>query len=290
MTDHPEGSKGDGPSSTGRSHQPLTPSTYLIVSGVGLAVSVGLLVLLIFGAERILAAGLDHRVFYVLLVPLGLSAGAFAFGAMNSSGVFTQQGSREVGLTGPAMFAALVVVGGFFLVPEGGLTTLAVRVDRAIEAGGGPVPGARVTVDWGIQRITQVTDGAGQAAFVGLPPRASGVEVAVEAEGYASERRVLPAVPLDGVIRLELIAQTRSTRLTGTVFDRTTGAPLDGVTLDFGSGVATQTTDVAGNFAVDLPFPVGARVMVIGTREGARGLNTEVVVSDQVSLHLHFGG
>jgi hypothetical protein len=290
MNDHAQGPRGDGASATGPPPQPLPPRTYLLVSGVGLGVSIGLLLLLIFGAERILAAGLDHRVFYVLLVPLGLSAGAFAFGAMNSSGVFTQQGKREVGLTGPAMFAALVVIGGFFLVPEGGLTTLAVRVDRTGDAGGGPVPGTRVTVDWGIQRITQVTDGAGQAAFVGLPPRASGLEVAIEADGYASERRILPSVPADGVIRLELVTQTRSVRLTGTVFDRATGAPLDGVTLNFGSGLATQTTDAAGNFAVDLPFPSGARVMVVGTRDGARGLNTEVVVTDQVSLQLHFGG
>jgi hypothetical protein len=290
MTTLPEDREAGDPSSTGRPLQPLSPNTYLAVSGVGLAVSIGLLLLLIFGSERILGAGLDHRVFYVLLIPLGLSAGAFAFGAMNSSGVFTQQGKREVGLTGPAMFAALVVVGGFFLVPEGGLRTLAVRVDRTMEGGGGPVIGARVTVDWGIQRITQVTDAAGQAAFVGLPPRASGVEVAVEADGYASERRVLPSVPMDGVIRLELRAQARSTRLTGTVFDRATGAPLDGVTLHFGSGVATQTTDAAGNFAVDLPLPAGARVMVVGTRDGARGLNTEVVVNDEVSVQLQFGG
>lgn len=290
MSTLPEGRPAGDPPSTGSPHQPLSPRTYLLVSGVGLAVSIGLLLLLVFGAERILAAGLDHRVFYVLLVPLGLSAGAFAFGAMNSSGVFTQQGKREVGLTGPAMFAALVVVGGFFLVPEGGLRTLAVRVDRSMEAGGGPVIGARVTVDWGIQRITQATDAAGQAAFVGLPPRASGVEVAVEADGYASERRVLPSVPMDGVIRLELMARAPSTRLTGTVFDRATGAPLDGVTLNFGSGVATQTTDASGNFAVDLPLPAGARVMVVGTRDGIRGLNTEVVVTHDVSVQLHFGG
>lgn len=71
---HPvQGPRGDGPSATDLPHQPLSPRTYLVVSGVGLGVSIGLLLLLIFGAERILAAGLDHRVFYVLLVPLGLS-------------------------------------------------------------------------------------------------------------------------------------------------------------------------------------------------------------------------
>jgi hypothetical protein len=270
--------------------QPLSAMTYLAVSGVGLVLSVGLLLFLVLGAERILAAGLDHRVFYVLLVPLGLSAAAFAFGAMNSTGTFTKQGSRQVGLSGPAMFAALVVVGGFFLVPEGGTRTLAVRVDRSVEAGGGPVPGALVTVDWGAQRLTQSTDGSGQASFLGLPPGASGVDVAVEAPGYASERRTFESVPANGVLRLEVDPQTQSTRVTGTVFDRQTGAPLQGIALNFGSGAAADTTDASGNFEVTLPLSAGSRVSVIGTRDGTRGLNTEVILSGDTPIRLEFGG
>jgi len=270
--------------------QPLPPGTYLVVSGIGLAVSVGLLLFLVLGAERILAAGLDHRVFYVLLVPLGLSAAAFAFGAMNSTGTFTKQGSQQVGLGGPAMFAALVVVGGFFLVPEGGTRTLAVRVDRNVEAGGGPVPGAQVTVDWGAQRLTQATDGTGQASFLGLPPGVGGVEVVVEAEGYLPARGAFESVPANGVLRLEMEPREVVTRVTGTVFDRGTGAPMQGVALNFGSGAAADTTDASGNFAVTLPVASGSRVLVIGTREGVRGLNTEVVVNEGTPIQLEFGG
>jgi hypothetical protein len=161
-------------------------------------------------------------------------------------------------------------------------------VDRSAEAGGGPVPGAQVTVDWGIQRLTQVTDGSGQASFLGLPPGASSIEVAAEAEGYVSERRVLASVPAGGVVRLELTAAT--TRMRGTVFNRETGAPLAGVALNFGSGVATATTDAAGNFAVDLPAARGTQILVTGTRGDVRGLNTEVVVTDSVPVHLNFAG
>lgn len=271
------------------SDQPLSPRGYLAVSAAGLLLAIGLLLFLVFGADRILAAGLDHRVFYVLLVPLGLSAAAFAFGAMNSSGTFTQQGNRQVGLTGPAMFAALVVVGGFFLVPQGGLRSLVVRVDRGAESGGGPVAGAAVTVDWGVQRLVQITDASGQASFVGLPPGATGVGVAVEAVGYASERRVLDAVPADGAVRLELAVRATLTRVRGTVFERRTGAPLEGVALNFGSGAAVDTTDAFGNFAVELALPAGARVLVVGTRDGTRGLNTEVTVAEDVPVQLDFG-
>jgi len=287
---HPDSDRADVRATPAPVQQPLSPGTYLVVSAAGLAVAIGLLLFLVVGAERIMTAGLDHRVFYVLLVPLGLSAAAFAFGAMNSSGTFTQGGSKQVGLSGPAMFAALVVFGGFFLVPQGGLASLAVRVDRTAEAGGGPVAGARVTVDWGIQRLTQVTDETGQASFLGLPPGASGVEVAASADGFASERRVLEAVPPNGVVRLQLATVAPATRLRGTVFDRETGTPLPDVHLDFGSGDATATTDASGNFAVDLPASQGARILVVGTRGGVRGLNTEVVVSDALPIHLDFGG
>lgn len=270
------------------SGQPLSAGSYLAVSGAGLVVALGLLLFLVFGADRILAAGLDHRVFYVLLIPLGLSAAAFAFGAMNSSGTFTSQGQRQIGLSGPAMFAALVVAGGFYLVPEGGLQVLAVRVDRAAEAGGGPVPGARVTVDWGVQRLTQSTDENGQASFLGLPPGAAEVYVAAEAEGYAPEPSTLRSVSASRVIRVELEPRSYSTRLSGTVFDQGTGAPVQGIALNFGSGAAADTTDGSGNFSVELPLPVGSRVSVVGTRDGARGLNTEVVVTDEIAVRLTF--
>ena len=289
MTTLPESHDFPEPPSVERSAQPLSPATYLAVSGAGLALSVGLLLVLVLGADRILAAGLDHRVFYVLLVPLGLSAAAFAFGAMNSTGTFTSQGKRQVGLTGPAMFAALVVAGGFLLVPEGGLLTLAVRVDRSVEAGGGPVAGARVTIDWGIQRLTQTTDVNGQASFVGLPPGAAPIQVLAEAEGHTPERRTLPSIPPGNVVQLELAPQAYMTRVTGTVFDRQTRAPIEGVALNFGSGTAADTTDASGNFAVSLPLPTGARIAVVGTRDGTRGLNTEVIVNDAVAIQLDFG-
>jgi hypothetical protein len=289
MRTSPTDAEDAAPTHAGSSPQPLPPHTYLIVSAAGLAIAVGLLLFLVFGASRIMAAGLDHRVFYVLLVPLGLSAAAFAFGAMNSSGSFTQHGTRQVGLTGPAMFAALVVVGGFFLVPQGGPRSLVVRVDRDAAAGGGPVAGASVSLDWGSQRIVQITDGSGQASFVGLAPGPSLIDVTVEASGHVSERVSLASVPLNGAVRFELAAREQLTRVRGTVFDRATGAPLPGVALSFGSGAAAATSDAAGDFAVDPALAPGARIIVVGTRDGVRGVNTEVTVSADMPVHLHFG-
>lgn len=269
--------------------QPLEPRSYLAVSAVGLAVSVGLLLFLVFGADRIVSAGLDHRVFYVLLVPLGMSAAAFAFGAMKSTATFKGKRPGDVTLTGPAVFAAMVVLGGFFLVPEGGLRSVAVRVDRSTEDGGGPVPGAVVRLDWGPQRLVQTTDATGQASFLGLPPGASGVTVSAEAEGFAPASRVVDAVPADGVIRVALRTRATLHELRGTVLDRETRAPLAGVVLSFGSGVAVDTTDAQGNFRISLAPPPGGRLSVIGTRGDTVGFNTEVPVAVDAPVTLLFG-
>lgn len=269
--------------------QPLDPKVYLAVTGVGLLVAVGLLLFLVHGADRIVSAGLDHRVFYVLLVPLGMAAAAFAFGAMKSTATWRGGPPRDVTLTGPAVFAALVVVGGFFLVPESGLRSLAVRVDRADAGGGGPVAGARVQLDWGPQRLTQITDGSGQASFLGLPPGAAGVVVAAEADGFAPARLALDPVPADGVVRLALEARTTLLDVRGTVLDRATRDPVAGVVLSFGSGAAVDTTDALGNFRVSLPAGGSGRVVVVGTREGSVGLNTEVPLGGEDPVTLLFG-
>ncbi|MDZ7779973.1 MAG: hypothetical protein U5R14_08595 [Gemmatimonadota bacterium] len=269
--------------------QPLEPRTYLTVSAAGLAVSVGLLLLLVYGADRIVAAGLDHRVFYVLLVPLGMSAAAFAFGAMKSTATFQGKSPRDITLTGPAAFAAMVVVGGFFLVPEGGLRSVAVRVDRSPEDGGGPVGGAQVRLDWGPQRLVQMTDATGQASFLGLPPTASGVTVSADAEGFTSASHVVEEVPADGVIRLALRTRSTLRELRGTVLHRETRAPVAGVVLSFGSGIAVDTTDALGNFGVALEPPSGGRLSVIGTRGDTVGFNTEVPVTAGTPVTLLFG-
>lgn len=289
MTSHPEEVTRSSGAPLDPGSQPLEPRTYVAVSAAGLAVSVGLLFFLVFGADRIVAAGLDHRVFYVLLVPLGMSAAAFAFGAMKSTATFQGKSPREVTLTGPAVFAAMVVLGGFFLVPEGGLRSVAVRVDRSAEEGGGPVPGAEVRLDWGPQRLVQVTDGSGQASFLGLPPGASGVTVSAEAEGFAPASQAVDPVPADGVIRLALRARSTLREVRGTVLHRVTRAPMAGVVLSFGSGAVIDTTDALGNFRISLDTPPGGRMPVIGTRGDTVGLNTEVPVVPDAPVTLLFG-
>ena len=249
--------------------QPMKPGTYAWLAGGGLLVSIGLLLFLVFQADLIVASGLDHRVFYVLLVPLGLAAGAFAYGAMASTGGFSGNvGPGEVKLTGPAVFAGLVVVGGFFLVPEGGAVTLVVRV---LAGGASGVPGAEVVVDAGQARSTATTDAGGQVVFAGLGREAvaSGLSVAVTASGY-EPARFAEVLPVNGVVEVTMTALPLV--VTGTVLERESRRPVADVILDFGSGEATDTTDAMGNFRVELER-TGGEVTVLGLRGDTVGLN-----------------
>jgi len=254
-----------------RREQPMKPATYAWLAGGGLLVSIGLLLFLVFQADVIVASGLDHRVFYVLLVPLGLAAGAFAYGAMASTGGFSGNvGPGEVKLTGPAVFAGLVVVGGFFLVPEGGVVTLVVRV---LADGASGVPAAEVVLDAGQARSTASTDAGGQVVFAGLGREAvaSGLTVTVTAEGYEPTRLSVASVPVTGVIEVSLTEVPHV--VTGTVIERESRRPATGVILDFGSGEATDTTDAMGNFRVELERSE-EDVVVLGMRGDTVGVDS----------------
>ena len=99
--------------------QPLPALTYAFLSLVAFFIGIGLLCLFVFKSRDLVASGIDRAVFYVLLLPLGLSAAAFLFGAMKSYAALRHRsvgGAWELG--GPAAIFALVVAGGFYLVPD----------------------------------------------------------------------------------------------------------------------------------------------------------------------------
>lgn len=100
---------------------PLSPLAYAIISLVAFIIGIGLLLLFIFKADYLTAQGIDEKVFYVLLLPLGLSAAAFLFGAMRSYARYKGKvfsGVLELG--GPVVLFILVAAGGFTLVPDTG--------------------------------------------------------------------------------------------------------------------------------------------------------------------------
>ena len=89
------------------------------MSLVALLIGTALLLTFVIWADDLVRAGLEEKVFYVLLLPLGLCAAAFLFGAMNSYSVYSDKTvNGKVILGGPVVIFVLVVVAGFQLVPK----------------------------------------------------------------------------------------------------------------------------------------------------------------------------
>src|ERR1019366_7332198 len=103
----------------GPSSQWAKIAPYAVVSLVSFLLFLVLLFLLVLKAETLVALGLTGNLFYVVLVPLGLSAAAFLFGVLRSYARYKGQHFGGVlVLGGPVVVFVLVVLGGFKLVPN----------------------------------------------------------------------------------------------------------------------------------------------------------------------------
>jgi len=99
--------------------QPLNPMIYVSISAAGLLIAMGLLFLYIFKADELIRHGIEKQVFYIMLFPLGLSAAAFLFGAMRGYAIYTGKVfSGKLEITGPGVVFFLVIILGFYLIPE----------------------------------------------------------------------------------------------------------------------------------------------------------------------------
>ena len=92
---------------------------FAVISLVAFLCSLTVLILLINKGDTLVGLGLVDRVYYVVLVFAGLTAAVFLFGVLPSSAAYEGRllgGSLKLG--GAIVGAALVVVGGYLLVPQ----------------------------------------------------------------------------------------------------------------------------------------------------------------------------
>jgi len=92
-----------------------------VISLIAFVVGILVLLVFVFKADELVKSGIDSRVFYILLLPLGLSAATFLFGVTGS--VAVARGSVrgwKVELRGPVVvFFLVVAVALFYVVPQG---------------------------------------------------------------------------------------------------------------------------------------------------------------------------
>ena len=164
--------------------QGLSAWGYAILSGAGLLIAIALLFVFIKAIPTLSQYGIQGNIFYVLLVPLGLSTAAFTFGAMRSYAQFKGHvfsGTVEAG--GPFVAAVLVVIGGFQLTKQPESFQVVARLET-LE--GRPVTEGYLTIFYGNASNRQPVAANGTANFNDIPSayRATGTKVRLESSRY----------------------------------------------------------------------------------------------------------
>ena len=161
---------------------------YALISLVSFLCGLGLLVLMLWNVEKLVALGLSGNLFYIVLLPLGLAAAGFLFGVLRSYASYRGKhfgGLLELG--GPIIAAAMVVIGGFVLVPSVATFPLTVYVhgehgpqEMVLRDSG------HVFLDLGGDRRSEPIGVNGQAFFPAIPANFRGQEVLawVESENF----------------------------------------------------------------------------------------------------------
>jgi hypothetical protein len=166
----------------------LSGKDYAIIAAAMMGIGVGLLVLFVLFAPRLVPADILNQFFYIVLIVWGLVCALVLFGVMKSYARVTYKhlgGAIELG--GPAAFAALVVVGGFWLVPRTDMFTLTLRPHGP----GAPViTSGKIRVEFGsLSPYTSDINSNGEAVFKSIPHKFWGTTVKVlpQVDGYKDD-------------------------------------------------------------------------------------------------------
>lgn len=211
-----------------------------------------LLWILVAQADKLVGLGLEGKLYYLVLLPLGLSVAAFLFGALHSYALYRGKllgGVLELG--GPVVVFCLVVLGGFLLVPE----TKPFDVTVFVHGEGGvhdiPLRGeGSVVLDLGQDRRQKPIDAQGQADFKGISPSLRGqkVPIFVEAKGFETMSGSAPRRLEEGSLYLPV--RRLPVPLRGQVQDDE-GQPIAGAKLQL-NGLITNSGE-NGSFFFEVP-------------------------------------
>jgi hypothetical protein len=212
-----------------------------------------LLFFMVWKADKLVALGLTGRVYYIVLLPLGLSVAGFLFGVLQSYATYQgrQLGGKLV-LGGPIIAFLLVVILGFFLVPD--LSTFPLTV--YVHGPGGPHDvvlrnSGEVFMDLGgDRRHVQIGD-QGQAYFPAIPASFRGQEVRiwVDSEKFESidpGKKLKPDGP-----NVYIPVRRKAGRISGRVRDEN-GDGISGAQVHV-AGLSAAVDAASGHFELSIP-------------------------------------
>lgn len=238
--------------------KPLSGWSYALIALVAGLLGVGLLLFYVYQVPKLVASGVQNQVFYILLIPWGLTSAVFLFGIMRSYARFTYKHvGNALELGGPVVLFCLVVVGGFKLVPPAAETfDLAVRAHSADNP---LITSGEITLDLpGLPHANIGQDG--EANFKGISPKLKGkaMKILPKVEGY-EEKWLIPEV--DGnVLTVELEKEhptfvQKATLVPPPVKGKTIQIRVDGQKID-------ADFDELGGFTFTATRKVGDRISV----------------------------
>jgi TIR domain-containing protein len=199
----------------------LSPLVYATVSAISLLIAIALL-LFINKAQELVQAGIDKKVFYVLLVPLNLSFLVFVLGAMRLYAMHQNTNAPgTVALSGPIVGAIIFILVSILLVPSSDTFNITVRVFRPT---GDKLSSGKVTLYIGQGQWQSYIEGNGEANFKEVPQKFNNkkAKIIAEGEGY---NVMAPEQVLSNVINLTIPAITPSPNSTSPSTDSLIPSP-----------------------------------------------------------------
>lgn len=256
---------------------------YARISLVAFLCCLAILLLLILGAEKLTSLGLIDRLYYLVLVLMGMTAAVFLFGILPSSAEY--EGKLLGGtlkLSGPVLGAALVVVGGYYFAPSASTFSLTVYVHGE----GGPQDvilrdSGTVVLELGPETKSAQIGEHGQAYFPAIPANFRGQQVPawVESESYES---VDPGTKqrLDGsALYLTVCRKIRHYNLAGTITDQA-GDPLPGVRIVLPEYQLEKETDGNGRFEFQVDAEGQRMLDLVAQKQGYKTAHLSPTLGD----------
>lgn len=240
---------------------------YVVMAFVMLGVGAALLICFVLFAPRMMPTEILSQFYYVVLVVWGLICALILFGIMKSYAHLKYKslgGAIELG--GPAAFAALVVLGGFWLAPSHDSFVLTIRPHGAHSA---LIASGIIRVEAGNKTYVEKIDENGEVHIIDFSKKFLGATIKVlpKIEGYEQQYQ---AVRLTGdTIDLPLTEEARpETVLSGSVVYQPGQGHAAKLLVHEESAVAT--VDAEGRFRVVVHKKLGERVRVTVCAGGLR--------------------
>ncbi|MDP2834733.1 MAG: hypothetical protein Q8Q28_15810 [Pseudomonadota bacterium] len=207
--------------------------------------------LLIWQADTLVRLGLEGRLFFMALIPLGVAVAAILFDGPKSHATYKGEvlgGKLKLG--GPVLVFFLLPILGFWLTQNPPAFAVTVYVQRA-DLANQPVASGRVVLILGGDPRGAEVSTQGAAFFSGIPAHFRGQAVPVRYDGAAGYEAAQDRLELDAE-GVYLAVRARPALFTGYIVDEQ-GKPIAGARIGM-SGHETRSGD-NGYFKLTLPGP-----------------------------------